>query len=146
MDRPWDASRPTPLGTSPPGESSPTAVLDQVLTLVRSLATMISGKIKLAEQEISKDSLTLVKAAGIVAAGALFAILALGLLGAGVALVIAPRVGSIGLSLLLVGGIYLLIGIVLALVARSRIRKMGGLLSETRADLKRDAEWLKNLT
>lgn len=131
---------------SHPGESSPTAMLDQVLTLVRSLGALVGGKLKLAEQEITKDSATLVKAAVIIAAGALFAILALGLVGAGMALFIAPKIGSLGLSFLLVGGIYLLTGAILVLVARNKIRKMGGLLSETRADLKRDAEWLKNLT
>ncbi len=145
MDLPRDASRPSSLGMSP-GEASPTAMLDQILTLVRAFGTLVSGKVKLAEQEISKDSATLVKAAGIIAAGGLLAILALGLVGAGLALFIAPKIGSLGLSFLLVGGIYLLTGAILVLVARNKIRKMGGLLSETRADLKRDAEWLKNLT
>ncbi len=145
MDLPRDASRPTSLGMSP-GEPTPTAMLDQILTLVRAFGTLVSGKVKLAEQEISKDSATLVKAAGIIAAGGLLAILALGLVGAGLALFIAPKIGSLGLSFLLVGGIYLLTGAILVLVARNKIRKMGGLLSETRADLKRDAEWLKNLT
>jgi uncharacterized membrane protein YqjE len=120
--------------------------MEEILALARSLGTLAAGKIKLAEQEITEDSATLVKVVGIVLAGALFAVLSLGLLGAGLALVIAPWIGSTGLALLLVGGIYLLTGIVLALAARSKIRKMGGLLSETRADLKRDAEWLKNLT
>lgn len=146
MDLPRDASRPASPGMSLPGESSPTAMLDQILTLVRSLGILVAGKVKLAEQEITKDSVTLVKVAGIIAAGALFAVLALGLAGGGLALVIAPLIGSTGLALLLVGGVYLLIGAVLVLAARNKIRKMGGLLSETRADLKRDAEWLKNLT
>lgn len=146
MDLPRDASRPASSGMSLPGESSPTAMLDQILTVVRSLVALVAGKVKLAEQEISKDSATLVKAAGIIVAGALFAVLALGLVGAGLALLIAPQIGSAGLSLLLVGGIYLLTGVVLVLMARNKIRKMGGLLSETRADLKKDAEWLKNLT
>ena len=145
MDLPRDTSRPASPGASLAGDP-PAGVMDEILILARSLGTLVAGKIKLAEQEITEDSATLVKVVGIILAGALFAVLALGLVGAGLALVIAPRIGSTGLALLLVGGVYLLTGIVLALAARSKIRKMGGLLSETRADLKRDAEWLKNLT
>jgi len=122
------------------------SLIELILTILKSFGTLLSGKLQLAEREISQDFGTLARVAGLFVGVAVLMILALGLAGAGLALLIAPQVGSTGLALLLVAGLYLIVGLSILLLARSQIRKMGGFLSESRADLKRDAEWLKNLS
>ena len=124
----------------------PPSLVELVLTILTSLGTLLSGKLQLAEREISQDFGTLARVAGLVVGVVVLVILALGLAGAGLALLLAPQVGSVGGALLLVAGLYLVAGLLILVLARSRIRKMGGFLSESRADLKRDAEWLKNLS
>jgi hypothetical protein len=136
-------------GTSVPeidqADAAP-SLIELILTILKSFGTLLSGKLQLAEREISQDFGTLARVAGLFVGVAVLMILALGLAGAGLALLIAPQVGSTGLALLLVAGLYLIAGLSILLLARSQIRKMGGFLSESRADLKRDAEWLKNLS
>jgi hypothetical protein len=122
------------------------SLIELLVTILKSVGTLLSGKLQLAEREISQDLGTLARVAGLVVGVAVLMILALGLAGAGLALLIAPQVGSTGLALLLVAGLYLIAGLSILLLARGQIRKMGGFLSESRADLKRDAEWLKNLS
>ena len=126
-------------------EEAPSLV-ELALTILKSFGTLLSGKLQLAEREISQDFGTVARAAGLVVGVVVLMILALGLAGAGLALLLAPQVGSTGLALLLVAGLYLIAGLSILALARSKIRKMGGFLSESRADLKRDAEWLKNLS
>ena len=128
------------------GAAVPPSLIELVLTILKSLGTLLSGKLQLAEREISQDFGTLARVAGLVVGVIVLLILALGLAGAGLALLLAPLVGSTGGALLIVAGLYLLAGLLIMALARSRIRKMGGFLSESRADLKRDAEWLKNLS
>jgi membrane protein implicated in regulation of membrane protease activity len=72
-------------------------------------------------------------------------VLALAFAGAGVALLVGQAMGSAALGLLVVAGIYLLIALVLILVGRRRLRRLRHFLAETRADLKRDVEWLRSL-
>ncbi|MCI0566580.1 MAG: phage holin family protein [Acidobacteria bacterium] len=122
------------------------SLIELILTILKSLGALLSGKLLLAEREVSQDIGTLVRAAGLVVGVVVLVILALGLAGAGLAMLLVPWVGSPGGALLLVAGIYLLGGLLTLAIAWNRIRKMGGLLSESRADLKRDAEWLKNLS
>lgn len=127
-------------------EEAAPSLIELILTILKSVGTLLSGKLQLAEREISQDFGTLARVAGLVVGVVVLMILALGLAGAGLALLLAPQVGSTGLALLLVAGLYLIAGLSILLLARSQIRKMGGFLSESRADLKRDAEWLKNLS
>ena len=127
-------------------EEAAPSLIELILTILKSVGTLLSGKLQLAEREISQDFGTLARVAGLVVGVVVLMILALGLAGAGLALLLAPQVGSTGLALLLVAGLYLIVGLSILALARSQIRKMGGFLSESRADLKRDAEWLKNLS
>ena len=127
-------------------EEAAPSLIELILTILKSVGTLLSGKLQLAEREISQDFGTLARVAGLVVGVVVLMILALGLAGAGLALLLAPQVGSTGLALLLVAGLYLIAGLTILALARSQIRKMGGFLSESRADLKRDAEWLKNLS
>ena len=140
-DTPEESSRPEE------GEgATPASLIELILSILRSAGTLIAAKLQLAEREMSQDVGTLARVAGYVVAVAVLLILALGLAGAGLALLLAPWIGSIGTALLVVAGAYALGGLLLLLAAKSRIKKMGGFLSESRADLKRDAEWLKNLS
>ena len=122
------------------------SLVELVLTIFKSLGTLITGKVTLAQQEFSKDFGTVVRIAVLGLCGGVILILALGLAGAGLAFFLASTIGSTGGAFLIVAGIYLALGAILFLVAKARIDKMDGFLSESRADLKRDAEWLKNLT
>ena len=128
------------------GTEAPASLIELVLAILQALGMLLAGKLRLAEKEFSQDFGTIARVAVVVLGVVVLVILALGLAGAGLALLLAPRLGSTGGALLLVAGLYLLCGLVALALARSRIRNMGGILSESRADLKRDAEWLKNLS
>jgi len=145
-------SEPTTGGSGAPastetGDAAASASLLGLLTgIAQALGALLAGKLRLAEIELSRDLATLLRSLALLAAVGVLTTLALGLAGAGLAMVLAPRLGSPGGALLLVAGIYLIAGLAILIVARSRIKKMGGFLSESRTDLKRDAEWLKNLS
>ena len=145
-------SEPTTGGSGAPastetGDAATSASLLGLLTgIAQALGALLAGKLRLAEIELSRDLATLLRSLALLAAVGVLTTLALGLAGAGLAMVLAPRLGSPGGALLLVAGIYLIAGLAILIVARSRIKKMGGFLSESRTDLKRDAEWLKNLS
>lgn len=128
------------------GSPGPASLIELAFAVLQSLGILLAGKLRLAEREISQDLGTVARAAGLLVGVLVLVILALGLAGAGLALLLAPWIGSTGGALLLVAAIYLLCGLVILALARSSIRRMGGFLSESRADLKRDAEWLKNLS
>jgi putative superfamily III holin-X len=128
------------------GSSSPASIIELAFTVLQALGMLLAGKLRLAEKEFSQDLGTVARAAGLVVGVLVLVMLALGLAGAGLALLLAPWVGSTGAALLLVAAIYLLGGLVFLALARNSIRRMGGFLSASRADLKRDAEWLKNLS
>ena len=133
---------------SPDADAVPesASLVELLLAVLQSLGTLLAGKLRLAEKELSQDFGTLGRVVGLVAGVVVLIILALGLAGAGLALLLAPRVGSTGAALLLVSAIYLACGLTMLWLARRHIRRMGGFLSESRADLKRDAEWLRNLS
>ena len=128
------------------GSPAPASLIELAFAVLQSLGILLAGKLRLAEREISQDLGTVARAAGLLVGVLVLVILALGLARAGLALLLAPWIGSTGGALLLVAAIYLLCGLVILALARSSIRRMGGFLSESRADLKRDAEWLKNLS
>jgi uncharacterized membrane protein YqjE len=129
------------------GESpAPASLIELALSILQALGMLLAGKLRLAEKEFSQDFGTIARVAGLVVGVLVLVMLALGLAGAGLALLLAPWIGSTGGALLLVAAIYLLCGLVILALARSSIRRMGGFLSESRADLKRDSEWLKNLS
>jgi putative superfamily III holin-X len=128
------------------GSAAPASLIELVLAVLQSLGILLAGKLRLAEKEFSQDIGTIARVAGLVLGVAVLVILGLGLAGAGLALLLAPWIGSTGGALLLVAGLYLVCGLAVLALARSRIKSMGGILSESRADLKRDAEWLKNLS
>jgi uncharacterized membrane protein YqjE len=128
------------------GSQAPASIIELVLGILQSLGILLAGKLRLAETEISQDLGTIARVAGLVVGVLVLVLLALGLAGAGLALLLAPWIGSTGGALLLVAALYLLCGLVVLALARNKIRNMGGFLGESRADLKRDAEWLKNLS
>jgi len=114
-------------------------------TLARDLASLLAGKLRLAEMELSRDLAGLTTTAVLVFALVLLLVLALTFAGAGAALLLGQAIGSAALGLLAVAGIYLLAAFILILAARKRLRHLRHFLGETRADLKRDAEWLRSL-
>jgi hypothetical protein len=141
MGEPGSAAPPD--GSSIPESAS---LIELLLTVLQSLGALLAGKLRLAEKELSLDLGTLGRVAGLIAGVAVLLVLALGLAGVGLAILLAPWIGSTGGAFLLVSGIYLAGGLAMLWLARRRVRGMGGFLSESRADLKRDAEWLKNLS
>ena len=145
MDERTDGSG-SPSSTESEEGTGHASLVGLLVGITQALGALLAGKLRLAEMEISRDLAVLVRSLALLVAVSVLVTLALGLAGAGLALLLAPRLGSPGAALLLVAGVYLLAGLAVLMVARSRIRKMGGFLSETRADLKRDAEWLKNLS
>jgi len=128
------------------GPPAPSSLIELVVAVLQTLGMLLAGKLRLAEKEFSEDFGTVARVAGLVVGVLVLVMLALGLASAGLALLLAPWVGSTGVALLLVAGIYLVCGLVILALARNKIRNMGGFLSASRADLKRDAEWLKNLS
>ena len=139
----------TPYAPSHPDtmdRDSMPSVVELILTIFKSLGDLISGKLQLAGLELSQDLQTLMRVAILGLCAGVSLILTLALAGAGLALLLATSIGSTGGAFLLVAGVYLLAGMILFLVVKNRMKKMGGFLSESRADLKRDAEWMKNLT
>jgi len=128
------------------GPPAPSSLIELVVAVLQTLGMLLAGKLRLAEKEFSEDFGTVARVAGLVVGVLVLVMLALGLASAGLALLLAPWIGSTGVALLLVAGIYLVCGLVILALARNKIRNMGGFLSASRADLKRDAEWLKNLS
>jgi len=137
----YDSGQPETMSS----DATPTLV-ELILTIFKSLTALVVGKIRLAQLEFSQDFGTLLSVAILGLCAGVAIVLALALAGAGLAYLITAWTGSLGGSFLLVGLVYLLAGAILLLAARSRVRKMGGFLSESRADLKRDDEWLKSLS
>jgi hypothetical protein len=135
----------TPSGAETPkgaGESSPGGVLAGA---VRGLVALLAGKLRLAELELSRDLSGLGTTVGILAAVVILLVLVLVFAGAGAALLLGEAIGSAGLGLLLVAGVYLLAALLFVLAGRKRLRRLRNFLGETRADIKRDAEWLRSL-
>ena len=125
-----------------PGGSSPGSILT---TLAHGLVSLLAGKLRLAEMELSRDLAGLKTTAILLFALVLLLVLALAFAGAGAALLLGEAMGSTALGLLAVAGIYLLAALIVILAGWRRLRRLRHFLRETRADLKRDMEWLRSL-
>ncbi len=139
---PPDGGTRTDPEPSPPEGLAPAALLS---AFSRSLASFLAAKIRLFEREISRDLAGL--GGTFLALAGLGILLALALLfaGAGAALLLGEALGSPGGGFLLVAGAFLAGGAITWMAARRRLMRLRHFLRETRADLRRDAEWLKNL-
>ena len=93
-----------------PGGSSLGSVL---AALARGLVSLLAGKLRLAEMELSRDLAGLKTTAILVFALVLLLVLALAFAGAGAALLLGEAMGSAALGLLAVAGIYLLAAFIL---------------------------------
>ena len=124
-------------GDAPPGGALASAA--------RGLVALLAGKLHLAELELSRDLAGVGTTVGVLAAVVLLLVLVLLFAGAGAGLLLGEAVGSAGLGLLVVAGVYLLAALLLILAGRRRLRRLRNFLGETRADLKRDVEWLRSL-
>jgi uncharacterized membrane protein YqjE len=129
------------LPPAPPGAER----LSVFSHLLESLSSLLSGKLRLAQLEMARD-LAALRAAAILLAGLAVAFfLALIFAGAGAALLLGRLLDSPAAGFLLVGGFCLLTGLLLLGAGWRRLRRLRDFLAETRADLKRDAEWLGRL-
>jgi hypothetical protein len=131
--------------TARPPEVEDRSLAEIIPAILHSLGTILSAKLKLFEREFSSDVAKLKAAVSLVAVGALVALLALGLAGAGAALLLGESLNSPGLGFLIVGGVYLAAALVALAIARTRLRRMNGFLRTSLHDLKRDVEWLKDI-
>ena len=135
----------TPSGaetTRAAGDSPPGGVL---ASAARGLLALLAGKLRLAELELSRDLEGVGTTVGILAAVVLLLVLVLLFAGAGAGLLLGDVIGSAGLGLLVVAGVYLLAALLLILAGRRQLRQLRNFLGETRADLKRDVDWLRSL-
>ena len=114
-------------------------------TAAKSAATLLAGKLRLAELELSRDLAGLRTGIVLLLVSLLLLLLTLEFAGAGAAILLGNAIGSPGGAVLVVAGVYLLGGVVALAAARRRLRGLRNVLRESRADLKRDVEWLKNL-
>jgi len=114
-------------------------------TAAKSAATLLAGKLRLAELELSRDLTGLRTGLVLLLVSLLLLFLTLEFAGAGAAILLGKAIGSPGGAALVVASAYLLGGIMALAAARRRLRKLRNILRESRADLKRDVEWLKNL-
>jgi hypothetical protein len=121
------------------------SIAEIVPAILHSLGTLLSAKLRLLEREFTSDVAKLRATIPLFAAGALMALLALGLAGAGAALLLGEWLGSPGGGLLIVAALYGAVALTVLGIARSRIRRMNGFLRATLDDLKRDVEWLKDI-
>jgi hypothetical protein len=132
-----------PESVRPPGVED-RSLAEIIPAILHSLGTLLSAKAKLLEREFSSDFAKIKVAASLIAAAALAALLALGLVGAGAAILLGEWLDSPGLGFLIVGGIYLAVALAAFGFAWRRWRRMNGFLRTTLSDLKRDVEWLKD--
>jgi uncharacterized membrane protein YqjE len=130
-------------GASAAGETpSPEGFLR---TLAESLGTFITGKFRLLELELSRDLRDVGRAAILLALVAALLVMMILFAGAGVALLAGEAMGSPGGGFLAVAAVYMAAALVLLAAGRKRLKRLSHFLEATRADLKRDGEWLKNL-
>lgn len=140
------AEPPSGPGTEADSATAGSASLGEILsTAAKSAATLLAGKLRLAELELSRDLTGLGTGLVLLLVALLLLFLTLEFAGAGAAILLGEAIGSPGWAALAVAGAYLLGGIVALAAARRRLRKLRNVLRESRADLKRDVEWLKNL-
>ena len=135
----------TPSGAEGTRTAGGFALPGVLATLARDLVSLFAGKLRLAELELSRDLAGLSTTAILLAAVAFLLLFTLLFAGAGAAFLLGEAIGSTGLGLLSVAGIYLLAALVLFLAGRKRLRRLRHVLAESRADLKRDMEWLRSL-
>jgi uncharacterized membrane protein YqjE len=113
--------------------------------LLDSTLSLVSGKLRLVQLEMARDLAELRVAAVLLAVLGVVFTLALTFAGAAAALLLGRVLDSPGAGFLAVAGFCLVAGLLLLGAGWKRLRRLGGFLSETRADLKRDAEWLRRL-
>ena len=130
-----DAAR--PAGDFSPGELAG--------AFAGSLGTFLAAKLRLLELELYRDLAAVRSTAWIVGAFAALLILAVVFAGAGAALLLGEAMGSPGGGFLVVAALYGVVSLVLIAAGRRRLKRLGSFLAVSRADLKRDVEWLKSL-
>ncbi|HEV8335282.1 MAG TPA: phage holin family protein [Candidatus Polarisedimenticolia bacterium] len=130
------------LPPPPPPEAQRLSVFSRLL---ESLSSLLSGKLRLAQMEMARDLAELRVAAILLAGLAVALLLALIFTGAGAALFLGRLLDSPAAGFLLVAGFCLVAGLLLLGAGWRRLRRLRDFLAETRADLKRDAEWLERL-
>jgi uncharacterized membrane protein YqjE len=140
------AEPPSGPGRDPaPAEAGGSSLGEMLSTAVKSAAALLAGKLRLAELELSRDLTGLRTGLVLVLVSLLLFLLTLGFAGAGAAILLGKAIDSPGQATLIVAGAYLLGGVAALAAARRRLRSLRNILQESRADLKRDVEWLKNL-
>jgi len=131
-------------GPPPPTVEEAASLAGMISVAAESFAALLAGKLRLAGLELSRDLVTILVAAGFLVCSLLLVLLALGFAGAGAALLLGRMMGSPGAALLLVAGAYALAAVLALAVARTRLKRLRDFLKESRADFKRDLEWLKH--
>jgi hypothetical protein len=134
-----------PAGAGAPSAGPAPSPAAQVRAIFESLGSFLAGKLRLFSLELSRDLRDLRWTACLVAGAAALLLLALLFASAGAALLLGRALGSVGGGFLAVAGIDLAGAAILLAVAWKRLKRLYRFLAESREDLERDAEWLKNL-
>jgi uncharacterized membrane protein YqjE len=144
---PEEVEHPEPPG--PPGEVQRPESFDKSLgdllkQLLHDVKHLIDQEIALVKAEMNEKIMLLATVAGLFAGAAILGLFAFGVLTAAIVLVIDLWLPT-WLAALIVTGAYLAIAGVLALIARSRLKKAGGPVPEQTVEtLKEEVEWVKD--
>ena len=152
IDRPEPDGSPlaAPPDTPPPAADHPEAFDKSIATLLRELFQdinhLVRQEIALAKAEMNEKMVTIAGAAGLMAAAAFLAVLAIFVLTAAIVLVVALWWPAWAAALV-VAGAYLVIAGILVLIGRARLQKLGKPVPEQTVEtIKEDVQWAKERT
>jgi uncharacterized membrane protein YqjE len=129
---------------------------DQSLTtlfsrLTDNLTELFDAKLQLLKTELQEEASSYVRGASLILSGAVIVVFGLGLLSAGIAFLVSmlfqgadlsPTV-RYGVGFIITALLYLVIGTIIILVAKSRLAKQRMIPKRSAIELKRDKQWLR---
>ncbi len=133
-----DATQPTTLGQS--STSNPESLGTIVTGIVEDLQGIVRGEVQLAKTELKEDASSLGKGAGMIAAGALVALVGFIFLMLGVTYLLNKSF-QMWIAAGIVGLVLLLIGVIAAMVGKNTMSAANLKPQQTIDSLKEDQQW-----
>ncbi len=134
--------RPQEARTTEPKREEP-SIGDTVRELIADVGDLIRGEFELARREIRSDAAAVGRGVAFVAVGGLVAFLGVIYLLLAAVLALSTALAP-WLAAVIVGGVVLVIGAILAAVGMSRLKTVNPLPEQTMETVQEDAEWLRN--
>lgn len=128
--------------SQPPPRSNGTSFAEQIRQVVTDLQQLIRSEIRLAKAELREEATTAARGAGMLAAGGLLALYAVGFLLLTAVYALAGPLAD-WLAALIVGVVVAIVAGVLAMVGRSRLKQASPRPEQTMESVKEDVEWAK---